>query len=189
MLDCEQACQKIALALVSSRIFVLPSLKELEELLGTALLEEAHEWALDSLHLSAGNLGDFAISVDEATSDLLELEITSNISVDKDLCEFARGDDELGNQVYGVVAVASELGRGFLVRAELAIKLATSDVSTLPRRNPTNRVIYLSKIETRAFTSIVVIAIHVEDLLALNRQKAREDTLRQAGTQNDDLNG
>ena len=67
--------------------------------------------------------GDLAITVDEAASDLLELEIPSDFGVYKDLGELARRDDELGDEIYGVVAVAAELGRWGLLIPELAIEL------------------------------------------------------------------
>lgn len=46
---------------------------------------------------------------------------------------------------------------------------------------------HLSQIQTSTVTSIVVIAIHMENLLALNRQQTRENTLRQTSTEDDDL--
>lgn len=45
--------------------------------------------------------------------------------MDKDLGELSRGDDELGNEVHGVITVATKLGRGFLIRSELAVELRT----------------------------------------------------------------
>jgi hypothetical protein len=92
---------------VRGRIFILPSLKELEELLRTTFLEQAHEGACNSLHLRAGNLRDFAITVHEGAGDLLELKVTSDISVNEDIRELSRGNDKLGNQVHGIIAITA----------------------------------------------------------------------------------
>ena len=43
--------------------------------------------------------------------------------MDEDLGEFSRGDDELGYQINGVVAIAAEFCRWGLVGPELAIEL------------------------------------------------------------------
>lgn len=110
---------------MSSRVFVLPALKELEELLRPPLLKEAHERALKCLYLVTGDLRDLAVTVDEATSDLLELKVTRDISVDEDLSELSGSDDKLGNEVNGVVSVTSKLRRRALVWPELAIQLVT----------------------------------------------------------------
>ena len=111
------------MTLVGSGVIVLPSLQELEELLGAPFLEETHERALDGLHLRAGHLGDLAIAVDEAARDLLELEVARHVRVHEDARELAGRDDELGDEVDGIVAVATQLGRRGLVRPELAIEL------------------------------------------------------------------
>ena len=109
--------------LVSSRVLILPALQELEELLCPPLLKETHKWALHRLHLRTGHLADLAIAVDKAACDLLELELTRHIGMDKDAGELARSDYEFGNEIDSVVAVAAELsGRG-LIRAELAVEL------------------------------------------------------------------
>ncbi len=106
---------------MSSRVFVLPALKELEELLRPSLLKEAHERALQCLYLVTGDLRDLAITVDEATSNLLKLEVTRDVGVDEDLGKLSRSDDKLGNEVNGVVSVTSKLRRRALVWPELAI--------------------------------------------------------------------
>ena len=48
-------------------------------------------------------------------------------------------------------------------------------------------ITHLSQVQTSAVASIIVIAVHVEDLLALDRQEAGEDTFGKTGTENDDL--
>ena len=109
---------------MSSGVFVPPPLKELEELLRPPLLKETHERTLHSLHLVTWDLGDLAIAVHEGAGNLLELQVASDISVNEDLGELARRDDELGDQVDSVVTVASQLGRGSLVWSELAVQLS-----------------------------------------------------------------
>ena len=108
---------------MGSGILILPALQELEELLGSPLLEEAHKWTFDRLNLIAGNLRDLALTVDKAASDLLELEVTGDIGVDEDASELSRGDDELGNEIDGVVAVAAEVLGDSLIGPELAVEL------------------------------------------------------------------
>lgn len=153
--------------LMGSRVIVPPSLQELKEFLGPSLLKQAHQRTLNSFHLCAGDFGNPAISVDETTSDLLELEVTSHIGVDQDLGEFSRCDDKFGNKVDCVVTVATELCRRFLVWAELAIelsqRLAVREVSMVDRGKH-----YLGKIQTGTVTSVVIVSIHMKDLLALN---------------------
>ena len=106
-----------------SGVIVPPALEELEELLCPPLLKETHKWTLHGLHLRTGDLADLAIAVDEATCNLLELEVTSDISVNEDLGQFTRCDDELGDKVNSVVAVPSEFSGRCSVRPELAIQL------------------------------------------------------------------
>jgi hypothetical protein len=72
-----------SLTLVSGGIIIFPALQELEELLRATFLEKAHQRALDGLHFSRGNFRDFAVTVDEAARDLLELKIAGNFSVNK----------------------------------------------------------------------------------------------------------
>ena len=74
---------------MSSRVLVLPALQELEELLRPPLLEETHERALDGLHFRARHLGDLAIAVHETTSDLLELQVASDVGVDENTGQFS----------------------------------------------------------------------------------------------------
>lgn len=46
---------------------------------------------------------------------------------------------------------------------------------------------YLGQVKTRAVASIIVVPVYVKDLLALDGEQAREDTLGQTSAQNDDL--
>lgn len=108
------------------RIVVSPTLKELEELFGAPLLKQAHKRTLDSLHLCTRDFGDLAISEDKATGDLFELEVASDIGVNKDLSELSRCDDEFGNKIDGVISVSSKLCRGSLIGSKFAIELVAT---------------------------------------------------------------
>ena len=108
---------------MSSGVLVLPPLKELEELLCSPLLKETHKGTLHSLQLVTWDLRDLSLTIDKAAGDLLELQVTSYVGVDEDLRELAGCNDELGDEVDSVVAVASKLLRGRLVWPELAVKL------------------------------------------------------------------
>lgn len=105
------------------RILIFPPLKELEELLRTSLLEETHERAADGLHFVTWDLGNLAVAIHEATSDLLELQVPSDVGVNEDLGELARRDDELGNEIDSIVAIPSKLLWDRLIRPELAVQL------------------------------------------------------------------
>lgn len=107
--------------LMGMRVLVFPALQELEELLGSPLLEETHERAANGLHLIAGDFGDPAIAVHVAAGNLLELQVANDVRVHEDLSELARRDDELGNQVHGVVSVATQLCGRALIWLELAV--------------------------------------------------------------------
>ena len=74
---------------MGGRIIVLPPLQELEELLSTSFLKQAHKRTFDSLHFRAGNLGYPAITIDETARNLFEFEITSDIGVDQYLGQFS----------------------------------------------------------------------------------------------------
>lgn len=68
---------------MSGWVLVLPVLQKLEEFLGTPLLEQSHQRALNCLHFRARHLGNLAIAINKTTSDLLELKVPSDISVDE----------------------------------------------------------------------------------------------------------
>jgi hypothetical protein len=108
---------------MGGRIFVLPVLQELEKFLRATLFEETHQWAFDCLHFRAGNLGDLAITIDEAARDLLEFEVASDISVDEDFREFSGCDDEFWDEIDSVIPIATEPGGGSLICAELSVEL------------------------------------------------------------------
>ena len=129
---------------MSRRVVILPGLEELEELLCPPLLKETHKWTLHGLHLSRRDLRDLAITIDEAASDLLELKVASDFGMDEDLRELARRDDELGDEIHGVVAVTTELGGRGLLIPELAIKLGWG----IARSDQTKRCDYARRAPT-----------------------------------------
>lgn len=150
-----------------SRIFVFPALQESEEVLCPTFLKETHERALDGLHLSAGHFGDLAVAIDVRACDLLELEITCNIRVHKDLGEFPGCHDELGNEVDGIVAVSPKLSRWRLIWAEFAEKL-TRKRSDLIVDKIKREMVYLGEVQAGRITAIIIVAVNVQHLLPLD---------------------
>ena len=110
---------------MSSRIIVPPILQELEEFLRTALFKDTHQWAFDCLHLGAGNLRDLAVTVNEAARDLLEFEITSDISMHENLREFSGCYDELWDEIDGIISVTTKLRGRSLITTEFSKELLT----------------------------------------------------------------
>ena len=106
-------------------IIVFPILQEFEEFLGATLFEKTHQWAFDCLHLSAWNLRDLAVTIDEAARDLLELEITSDIRMHEDLREFSGCYDKLRDEIDGIIPVTTKLSGSRLVTTKFPIKLLT----------------------------------------------------------------
>lgn len=98
--------------------------------------------------------------------------------MNENLGELAGRQDKLGNEVDVVVAVTSQVelgGRGRV--AELLVQLRIVSlivIAMLPKA-------HLSKVERRALATVVVVTVHVEDLLAVDRQEARDNALGQAG--------
>jgi hypothetical protein len=109
------------------RIFILPALEKLEELLRSPLLKDTHERAPDSLHLCAWHFRDLAVAVHEAARNLLELKVTSDIRVNEDLGELARRDNELGHEINRIVAVPAEVRWRLLGGTELTVQLRVMD--------------------------------------------------------------
>ena len=58
---------------------------------------------------------------------------------------------------------------------------------TADGRHGTGHEAHLSEVQRCTITTIVVIPVHVEDLLALYRQETGEDTFGETGAQDDDL--
>jgi hypothetical protein len=110
---------------VGGRIIVIPILQELKEFLRATLFKDTHQWAFDCLHLGAGNLRDLALTVDKAARDLLELEITCDISMHEDLREFSGCYDELWDEIDGIIPVTTKLGGRSLIITEFSKELLT----------------------------------------------------------------
>jgi hypothetical protein len=117
---------------VGGRILVIPILQELEEFLRATLFKNTHQWAFDCLHLRAGNLRDLAVTIDEAARDLLELEITCDISMHEDLREFSGCYDELWDEIDGIIPVTTKLGgRSLIIHGifDRAVDRARSEIA------------------------------------------------------------
>ena len=108
---------------MSGGIIILPSLKEFKEFLCPSFLKKTHERTFDSFHFSTGNFGYSPVTVNKAAGDLLEFHISSNIGMDKDLREFSRRNDELRDQIDGIITVSTKFRGRWLVGSEFAIQL------------------------------------------------------------------
>lgn len=109
------------------RVVLLELSNPFKELLGTALLEEAHERRAQSLasirgHLGDGRLGTLAL-LDVATGDLLELEVSRHVGGNQDVCQLAVGHQQLGDQVNVPVVDTSVLLPGLLAGRDIAVLL------------------------------------------------------------------
>lgn len=67
------------------------------------------------------------------------------------------------------------------------MELAGERASTLesPRARSKCGEIYLGEVEGSAFTAIVIVPVHVQDLLAIDGEERGEDTLCDTGAEND----
>lgn len=80
---------------MSGWILLPPILQKFKEFLGTPLLEQTHQRTLNRLQFRARYFGDLTIAINEAARDLLELKVSSDISVDEYLGQLSGSDDEL----------------------------------------------------------------------------------------------
>lgn len=85
------------------RIFQVKGSYPLDERLHASLLENAHERGLEGLacigrHLCNGSPRAGAL-LDVAAGDLLELKVSGNVRRYKDVGQFARGHEKLGDEV------------------------------------------------------------------------------------------
>jgi hypothetical protein len=97
---------------MSGGIVVLPSLKEFEELLRPPLLKKTHKWTFDGFHFSTGHFRYPPVTINKATSDLLEFHVSGNIGMDKNLCKFPRSNDEFRDQINGIITISTKYRRG-----------------------------------------------------------------------------
>ena len=119
--DAEQA-PSTAPTLVSGRILVLPTLQKHEKVPRSTLFEQAHQAAPQRLALVGRDLVDLAITVDVGPGDLLEFEVSNDVGVDEHSGKVAACQDELGDEVDGVVSITSE-GVGGRAVAEFLVEL------------------------------------------------------------------
>lgn len=96
-----------------SRIILFPRLQKHEEVPRAPFLKQAHERTHDRLHLGTGHLGDPAVPVHVGTRDDFELEVPDDVGVHEHTRELARGEDEFGDEVDGIVAVSAEVEVGW----------------------------------------------------------------------------
>lgn len=112
---------------MSGRVVQIEGTDPLDEGLHAALLEDAHQWRLESLASIRGDLSDggsrTGTLLNVAASDLLELEVAGNIGRDENVGELARGHEELGDQVNVPVIHASVLLPGLLAGVKVAVLL------------------------------------------------------------------
>jgi hypothetical protein len=86
----------------------------------------------------------------------------------EDLRKFSGCDDELGDEIDCIISITTELCRGRLIPTEFSIELTK-------RLNQRLNVYFVSaadlgKVQTCTIAAVVVIPVHMEDLLTLNRQ-------------------
>jgi hypothetical protein len=115
---------------MSRGILVLPILQEHEKVPRSTLLEQSHQAGTQGFALVRGDLVDLAITVDERPGDLLEFEVTDDIGVDQHSGKRAAGQNELGDEVDGIVAITTEVvGRRCV--PEFLVELGGERVSVL----------------------------------------------------------
>lgn len=112
---------------MGSRVLLLELSNPLEELLGSSLLEQTHQRGPQSLtgvrgHLGHGRLGSLAL-LDIAAGDLLELQVSRNISGDQDVGQLSVCHQQLGDQVDVPVVDPPILLPRLLAGAEVAVLL------------------------------------------------------------------
>lgn len=151
--------------LVGGGILVAPVLDELEELLCSTLLKEAHERRADGFHLGGRHLGNLAISVNVRGSDLLELEVPSDIGVNEHLRELTVGHDKFGDEINCPVAVTAPVLGRFSAGTELLVELR--------------------EVERGHLTTINLATVDVQDLLAIDGQECGKHALGHTGAEND----
>ena len=106
-----------------------------------------------------------------------------NASASRDSCKavLTRGKDEFGDEVHGVVPIASQIEvLRWASLAELLVQLAPP-INVSLNAFPRCRFTYLSQVQTRTVSTVVVVPVHVENLLSINGEQSGEDTFRQAG--------
>lgn len=186
---------------MSGRVLLLELSNPLEELLCPSLFEQSHERGPQSLtgvrgHLGHSRLGSLAL-LDVAAGDLLKFQVSSNIGGNQDVGQLSVGHQQLGDQVDVPVVDPPVLLPGLLAGSKVAVLLeklrGRSVQGTLSMiREPyglnvdrcglsepllvlpsADAIVGSSKIN---LPSIVVIAVDVQDLVALHtKDTGREE--------------
>lgn len=115
------------LTLVGGGVLLLVGTNPLEEATRTPLLEETHQRRAQSLASVRGDLGNGGLGalalLDEAASNLLELEVSGNIGRDEDVGELAVRHEQLGHKVDVPVVDAAVLLPRLLALGVVAVLL------------------------------------------------------------------
>lgn len=178
----------VSMLVPSSSPLIMPSLSEptvvcagvalieatnpLQEVLCAPLLKQAHQGALKSLagirgHLRNCGLGSVSLLY-VATGDLLEFQVSCDIGGDQDVGELAVAHQELRDEVDVPVVDPAVLLPWLGTFLVVAVSLEKS-----------------LEVDGGRLAAVVVVAVDVEHLLALDGEHAREHTLGQAGAQDD----
>jgi len=88
--------------------------------------------------------------------------------VHEDFREFSGRDDELWDEIDCVIPITTELGGRRLISAKLSVELSRETESEIVSTYIVSAT-DLGKIQTCTVPTVVVIPVHMEDLLALNR--------------------
>lgn len=112
---------------VGGGILGIESSNPLNEGLHPALLEDTHQRGLEGFASIGWDLGDGGLGtgtlLDVAASNLLELEVTSDVGRHEDVGQLARGHEELGDQINVPVVHTAVLLPGLLAGLVVAILL------------------------------------------------------------------
>ena len=149
--------------LVLSELRVLWILNDLtgllEEGLKPPLLHETDEGSLEGFASSARDLVDLLALVDIRAADELEVQGLADLGVNESLDKETVGHDELRDEVNVPVPVVAKLLRSWLAEELLE---------------------ELGDVEGSAVSTIEVVAVNVQDLLAGNGKKTRQKALLEA---------
>jgi hypothetical protein len=143
----------------------LPSSNIVSEISASSLLKDSHQSRSHDLSSGGWDTMDLLIFVDVRVGDGLELEIASDSSLEEELDHKSRCHQELWYEIDVVVAGLSQSWVWLLSWEELLENLI--------------------KVKGSAVSSIVVVAVNVEDLLSLDGENSGDDALLQSSSDND----
>lgn len=173
-------------ALLGRGVIVIVPLNKEEKVSSPTLLKDAHERREESLLLICRDFGNAPFAKNKGAFDLTEFKVPRDISVVQNINEFTRGHGKLGDQVNVVVTVTSKLRGRRHSFAKLAVQLQGHSLAQLLGQTKDTQT-HLSQIERRALSTVVVIAVHMKDLFALDRQEPRENTFGETRSQDNDI--